>query len=125
MLGEVQSYLLELGKVGGVVNREIAMARARGIVRKNDSRMLAENGGHVLLTKDLSHDLLLHMGHIDVRRKANSNKITVDNFEVEKYNFLCKIKGIVVMEEIPSSIIVNWNHTLKSVNKSAKEIPVN
>ena len=64
MLGEVQSYLLELGKVGGVVNREIAMARPRGIVRKKDSRMLAENGGHVLLTEDLSHDLLLHMGHI-------------------------------------------------------------
>ena len=58
--------------------------------------------------------------------RTNSKvKITVDNFEVEKYNFLCKIKGIVVMEEIPSSIIVNWNHTLKSVNKSAKEIPVN
>ena len=37
---QVQAYLMELGRVGGVVNRVIAMASARGIVRKKDSRML-------------------------------------------------------------------------------------
>lgn len=31
---QVQAYLVELGRVGGVVNRVIAMASARGIVRK-------------------------------------------------------------------------------------------
>ena len=36
---QVQVYLLELGKVGGVVNKEIAIASARGIVCKKDSRM--------------------------------------------------------------------------------------
>ena len=40
MLGEsldkqVQAYLMELGRVGGVVN----MANARGIVRKKDSNL--------------------------------------------------------------------------------------
>ena len=115
MLGEdldkqVQAYLLELGKVGGVVNREIAIASARGIVRKKDSRVLAENGGHVLLTKDWAYYLLLRMGY--VKRKANSKvKITVENFEEMKYNFLCEIKDIVMMEEIPSSMILNWDHT--------------
>ena len=115
MLGEdldkqVQAYLLELGKVGGVVNRQIAIASAKGIVRKKDSRMLAENGGHVLLTKDWAHYLLLRMGY--VKRKANSKvKITVQNLEEMRYNFLCEIKAIVTMEEIPSSMILNWDHT--------------
>ena len=115
MLGEnldkqVQAYLLELGKVGGIVNREIAIVSARGIVCKKDSRVLAENGGHVLLTKDWAHYLLLRMGY--VKRRANSKvKITVENFEEMKYNFLCEIKDIVMMEEIPSSMILNWDHT--------------
>jgi len=85
MMGEdldkqIQAYLLELSKVGGVVNKPIAKASARGIIQKRDGRMLAENGGHVLLTKDWAHYLLLRMGH--VKRKANSKiKITADNFK--------------------------------------------
>jgi len=107
---QVQAYLLELSKVGGVVNKAIVIASARGIVRKRDSRMLAENGGHVLLTKDWAQYLLLYMGY--AKRKTNSKvKITADNFEELRYNFLCEIKGIVMMEEIPSSMILNWDHT--------------
>ena len=46
MLGEdldrqVQAYLLELGKVGGMINNAIAIASARGIFHKRDNRMLA------------------------------------------------------------------------------------
>ena len=93
MLGEdldkqVQAYLLELGKVGSIVNREIPIASARGIIHKKDSRMLAENGGHVLLTKDWAHYLLLHMGY--AKRKANSKvKITVENCTI----FCVKLKA--------------------------------
>ena len=96
--------------VGGVINKTIAIASARGIVRKRDSRMLAENGGHVLLTKDWAHYLLIRKGY--VKRKAKSKaKITVESFEELRYNFLCEIKSIVMMEEISSSIILNWDHT--------------
>ena len=59
---QVQAYLKELGRIGDVVNAAIAMASAKGIVRKKDSRMLAENGGHVVFTKDWAHYLLLRMG---------------------------------------------------------------
>ena len=72
--------------------------------------MLAENSGHVLLTKDWANYLLLRMGY--VKRKANNKvKIIVENFEEMKYNFLCEIKAIVTMEEILSSVILNWDHT--------------
>ena len=51
---QVQAYLrdLKLGKAGGGVNKELAIASARGIIRKKDSRLLAGNGGPVALTKD-------------------------------------------------------------------------
>ena len=53
---QVQAYLKELGRIGGVVIAAVAMASAKG---KKDSRMLAENGGHVVFTKDWAHYLLL------------------------------------------------------------------
>ena len=53
---QVQAYLKELGRIGGAA---IAMASAKEIVRKKDSRMLTENGGHVVFTKDWAHYLLL------------------------------------------------------------------
>ena len=94
---QVQAYLNELGRVGGVVNAAIAMATARRIVRKKDSRMLTENGGHVVFTKDWAHYLLLRMGY--VKRKSNSKvKVTMSNFEELKANFLSDIKAVALME---------------------------
>ena len=62
------------------------MASATGIVRKKDSKILAENGGHVVLAKDWAHYLLLQMGYI--RRKANSKvKISVKNLRAESQLF--------------------------------------
>ena len=49
---------------------------------------LAENGGHVLLTKDWTHYSLVCMGY--VKRRANSKvKITVENFEELRYSIFC------------------------------------
>ena len=101
---QVQAYLKKLGRIGGVVNAAIAMVTAKGIVRKKDSRMLAENGGHVVFTKDWAHYLLLQMGY--VKRKTNSKvKITMCNFEELKANFLSDVKAIVLKEEIPPPLI--------------------
>ena len=47
---EVQAYL-DLRKVGGHVNSAVAFAAGRGIVRSKDNRLLAENGGGIVLSK--------------------------------------------------------------------------
>ena len=92
MMGEdldrqVQAYLRDLGKVGGGVNKELAIASARGIIRKKDSRLLAENGAPVALTKDWAHYLLVRMGY--VKRKANSKvKVVAENFEEHSQFFV-------------------------------------
>jgi len=73
MLGEamdkkLQWYLLDLNKVGGVVNAEIAIASGKGLVRKKDSRLLAENGSYMVFTKDWAHYLLARMGFVKGRQ---------------------------------------------------------
>ena len=65
----------------------------------------------MLLIKNWAHYLLLRMGYI--KRKPDSRvKITVVNLKEMRYNFLCEIKAIVMMEEIPSSMILNWDRTM-------------
>ena len=107
---ELRAYLIELGKAGGIVNAEIAMASAKGLVKKANSRVLAENGSHMFFTKDWAHHSLGRMEL--VKRKANSKvKISVNDFEEQKEHFLCSISALVLMEEIPEPLILNWDHT--------------
>ena len=103
---ELKAYLIELGKAGGVVNAEIAMASAKGLVKKTDSRLLAENGGHMFFTKGWAHHLLGRMGLV-----KSKVKISVNDFEERKEHFLCSISALVLMEEIPELFILNLDHT--------------
>ena len=107
---EVQAYLIGLRKVGGHVNSAVAIAAGRGIVRSRDSRLLAENGGGIVLSKGWAQLLMSRMGF--VKRKACSTaKVTVENFEEMKIQFLFDIQVFVNMEEIPPDLIINWDHT--------------
>ena len=107
---EIQQYLLALREAGGAVNCAIVRASAMGIIRRKNSCLLACNGGPVVLTKDWSRYLLERMQF--VKRKANTKaKVSVENFTQLKYNYLSDIAGIVDVEEIPPSLIINWDHT--------------
>ena len=47
-----------------------------------------------------------------MKHKATTkSKITVQNFESLKQQFLLDIKAIVELEEIPSDLIINWDQT--------------
>ena len=49
---EVQAYIQETHKVGGVVNARIAISCATGFLQRRNSNLHAVNGGHVVLTKE-------------------------------------------------------------------------
>ena len=107
---EVQAYIQETRKVGGVVNARIAIACATGILRRRNSNLLAVNGGHVVLTKEWARYLLHRLGY--VKRKSNSKaKVTPTDFTQLQSNFLADIRAIVEMEEIPAALVINWDHT--------------
>ena len=48
---QVRTYLTDLRANGSLVNTAIALGVAEGIVKNEDSNLLATNGGHVVLTK--------------------------------------------------------------------------
>ena len=97
-----------------------------------NSKLLASNGGHIVLTKDWSRYLLQRMGF--VKRKANTKaKICPDGLQELKSNFLSDIAAVVELEEVPPSLVINWDHTgLKYVpvsswtmaKEGSKKVPI-
>ena len=110
MASQVQSYLRALREGGGAINTAIAKAAARGIVVSQNRTLLTEYGGGVELGKEWARSLLRRMGFVN-RKASTKSKMTVEHFEKKKEQFLQDIKSVVTMEEIPPSLIVNWDQT--------------
>ena len=111
MLGDtldqkIQAYLRAIRENGGSVGTAIVTAAARGIVIKEDRRLLAEYGEPVMLKKIWAQSLLLRMGFVKRRGTTKSN-VEVEDFEACKEIFLSDIAAIVVMEEIPPDLFIN------------------
>ena len=93
-----------------VANTSIAIGCTEGIVRNENSNLLACNGGHIVLTKHWGKHLLARMGFIK-RRASTKSKVTVEDFEAIKAQFLTDVKVIAEMNEIPHELIINWDQT--------------
>ena len=107
---QVQAYLTNLRECGGVVNTAIAMACAEGVVKSADANMLGCNGGHIHITRDWGKNILHRMGMVK-RRASTKAKVSVDDFEELKEQFLLDIKVCVNMEDIPLDLVINWDQT--------------
>ena len=69
-----------------------------------------------------------------VKRKANTKaKICPDGLQELKSNFLSDIAAVVQLEEVPPSLVINWDHTgLKYVplslwtmaKEGSKKVPI-
>ena len=107
---QVRAYLTALRVNGAVVNAAIATGCAEGIVKSKDSNLLAENGGHISLSKHWAKHLLTRMGFVK-RRGTTKAKVDVKNFDEVKQQFLLDNKAVCEMEEIPFDLIINWDQT--------------
>ena len=107
---QVQAYVHALHLNGGIVNTAIVIATGEGIIKDHDSNLLCENGGHIKLTKDWAKYLLQRMNFVK-RSKTSTAKVSVENFDQLKAQFLFDIKSIVEIEEIPQYLIINWDQT--------------
>ena len=84
----------------------MVVASAKGILMYKDSSLLSR----INLTKGWAKYLLHRMGF--VKRKATSKaKVTVDNFEELKEQFLLEINQVIVMDEIPADLVINFDQT--------------
>ena len=111
MIGEemdkhVQEYITYMRSTGTTVNTTVVIACAEGILMHEDAALLTR----VNLSKGWAQYLLQRMGY--VKRKATSKaKVSVENFAEIKEDFLLEIKHVIVMDEIPAQLVINFDQT--------------
>ena len=108
---QVQAYLLRLREAGCVVNSEIVLGAARGIVMKHDSNLLDTNGGPIALKKGWANHLLTRMGMVKRKASTAKSKVTLEDFNDVKAQMLADVKCTVEMEDIPLDLVINWDQT--------------
>ena len=92
---QVHDYLQVLRKNGATVNTAIVIACGDTIVRSKDANLLAINGGSITLCKDWAKYIFKHMGWVK-RRASSKAKVTVENIDEVKKNFLLDMKMLCV-----------------------------
>ena len=81
-----------------------------GIVESHDANLLASNGGHVDLGKDWAKSIMRRMNL--VKRKATTKSSTsTKDFDGVCETYLSDIAAIMVMEEVPLPLVINWDQT--------------
>ena len=81
---KIQHYLRAIRNSGGAVNTAITLAAARGIIPDTNRTLLAEYGGHVVLTKDWAKSLLKRMKVVKRRATTSKIKSVVEDFDAVK-----------------------------------------
>ena len=93
--GQVKSYIGYLREKGAAVNTAIVVGIAQGIVKSHNGNLLTCNGGHLV---PWAKSLLSHMGYVK-RRGSTAAKVTVENFQQLREQFLIDIKAVVEVEQ--------------------------
>ena len=106
----VQDYLKKLRVAGGVVNRAIVIAAAKGIVEHHNPAMLYEHGGTVELGKKWADSLLSRMNFVKRKATKAARKLPTDFPEI-KLAFLKRVSDCVHEHKIPPELIINWDQT--------------
>ena len=105
---QVQAYIKHLRENGAVVNTAIVIAVAKGILMEDTSMPCADAMSY--LTKDWAKYLMQRMGLVK-RRASTKAKVDVKNFDELKGNFLGDMKNVMLMDEIPPELIINFDQT--------------
>ena len=91
----------------------------KGILMRYEKQDQESKEPSITLNKDWAIGVLRRMNF--TKRRANSkSKVLPSNFSEIKEQFLLDVKAIVVMEEIPKELLINWDQTaIKIVPTSA------
>lgn len=107
---KVQECIKELRRNGASVGTSVVVATAQGVIMNKNANLLVSNGGYINLTDEWAKSLQKRMGF--VKRKASSSaKITPEEFDKQKKDFLRDIRNVISMDQIPSELIVNFDQT--------------
>ena len=104
---EVRLLIEAMQQGGTVVNTEVIIGTAIGVVSPYDANLLLTNGGPIDISKEWAKRLLRRMGLV---KRQGTTKAKV-NPEALKKQYLVDIWTRVYMEDIPTDLIINWDHT--------------
>ena len=116
---KVQDYVKNIRKSGGVVNRAIVIATARGIVLHHDRTRLAENGGDLELGRGWVESFLSRLGFVTRKGTRAARKRPADFPDLER-DFLRRIQVCVAEHKIPNCLIINFDQTGVNVVPTGK-----
>ena len=72
--------------------------------------LLTEFGGPIILEKEWARNVLKRMG-FSKRRGTSTSKVVPSEFKNVRSNYLVEVYSVMKMEDIPDSLIVNWDQT--------------
>lgn len=107
---KVQEYIKRLRSGHAVVNSSIVKALAEGIVSGCDPTLLSSNGGPITISKDWAKGIMERMG---LSKRKSTTKSTLSKYDFNKVcsTYLNDILTIVLMEEVPLPLVINWDQT--------------
>lgn len=115
----LQERIISIRKRGTPISSHMVIGVARGLLLKHNRSFLNDFGGPITLTKDWAICVMRRMGY--TKRRANSkSKVLPQDFKDIKEQYLFDVKSIVLMEDIPQEMILNWDQVgMKIVPSSA------
>ena len=97
---------------GTAIGTSVVIGVGKGILLKHKKPT-------VELGKEWAKSILQWMGY--TKRRANSKcKALPDNFEEIKKNYLADIQAVVEMEDVPLSLVINWDHIATKIIPSSQ-----
>jgi hypothetical protein len=108
--GLVVEYIKNIRSAGGIVNRNIVLGAALGIIKTYEPSLLRENGGSLALTPTWACSFLRRLRFVK-RKGTKAAKKLPENFEVVKSNFISLVKQTVTYHSIPRELCVNVDET--------------
>ena len=107
---QVISYIKEVREKKGIVTTAVTIASGEAIVNKVNKGLLKENGGPIELTSVWAKSIHQRINFVK-RKVTTSAKVEPSHFKELKEQFLLDIKTVIDMEDVPSDLILNWDHT--------------
>ena len=120
LLGEkfdchLQEKILAMRSRGTPIGTSVVIGIGTGILMKHKKATASS----FKLTKEWAKSVLRWMGY--TKRKANSKcKVNLINFDKIKQQYLLDIRAAVEMEDIPPSLVKNWDHTATKIVPSSQ-----
>ena len=107
-------YVRKLRDSGSVVNRQIVIAGAGGILMSKNKYIHEEFGGHVILDRPWAESFMRRIGFERRKGTKAARKLPFD-YEKQKLDFLSRVRDTREKFAKPEEMVINFDQTNISI----------